>query len=687
MARPKATTAAIRGVGKQTDVGPYPLPTQRRSGSRMSTMKNPSVIPDSDETYHSESSSIQPQARAKTAQSLVVVQIPSVTPFADHGKSIGTSTTSMSPTPLTSTRDASVDIDTPATSISTTPAEHASLRRSGRVAPGSALPSSLKRTRSTFELGDVNSLLATHTDTDLELATRLQDEEYRFESPKKHKTTSRKHNFSILDSDDDLSSLEFDIEEIEYRKKPVQRVLSGNTLDRAGMLNRTLTAPSKLSPRSIRSSLRHANSTMPDILDDDAVQLASGQDSDVSFVNSVSWESDEDQVDDDNDPLAQTSAIPLSNGLTGAQIAKLSPRTRHRLLPSRSQRKAGRFESHLSTRQIREREKLEHSHPEIETMWDDLVAVPKIVIERAEQPAHIDRTLKSFQLEGLNWMRQQEKTKWRGGLLGDEMGMGKTIQAVSLIMSDYPARNPTLVAVPPVALMQWAKEIEDYTNGKLKVLIYHGQNAKVKSLSVKDLRKYDVIMISYPGLESIYRKETKGWTRGENIIKEDSAIHAIKYHRLILDEAHSIKSRTTGVAKACFGLKAEFKWCLSGTPVQNRIGEFFSLLRFLEVKPFANYFCKSCPCSTLHWSVNEDMRCTHCNHRSLDHVSVFNQEILNPLTSDTSSQASRKEAMRKLRLLTDRIMLRRLKRDYTSSMVSPSHDLAAAEHLKLITLL
>ena len=414
--------------------------------------------------------------------------------------------------------------------------------------------------------------------------------------------------------------------------------------------------------------MRQANSIIPDILDDDDdAQLGSGQDSDFAFANSVPWDSD---VDDDNDPVAPHPAL---TELTDAQIAKLSPRTRHRLYPSRSQRKAGRFESHLTTRQLREREKLEHSHPEIETMWDDLVAVPKIVIERAEQPANINRTLKSFQLEGLNWMRQQEKTKWRGGLLGDEMGMGKTIQAVSLIMSDYPARNPTLVAVPPVALMQWANEIDDYTNGKLKVLIYHGQNAKVKSLSVKDLRKYDVIMISYPGLESIYRKETKGWTRGENIIKEDSAIHAIKYHRLILDEAHSIKSRTTGVAKACFGLKAEFKWCLSGTPVQNRIGEFFSLLRFLEVKPFANYFCKSCPCSTLHWSVNEDMRCTHCNHRSLDHVSVFNQEILNPLTSDTSSESSRKEAMRKLRLLTDRIMLRRLKRDYTSSMVSPGN--------------
>ena len=63
------------------------------------------------------------------------------------------------------------------------------------------------------------------------------------------------------------------------------------------------------------------------------------------------------------------------------------------------------------------------------------------------QPNSITRKLKSFQLEGLDWMTKQEKSQWKGGLLGDEMGMGKTIQAVSLIMSDYPAKDPTLVVV------------------------------------------------------------------------------------------------------------------------------------------------------------------------------------------------------------------------------------------------
>lgn len=327
----------------------------------------------------------------------------------------------------------------------------------------------------------------------------------------------------------------------------------------------------------------------------------------------------------------------------------------------------------VKRRQQRERKKLERSHPEIITMWSDLQKIAPIKPVAAKQPETISRKLKGFQLEGLDWMIKQEKSQWKGGLLGDEMGMGKTIQAVSLIMSDWPAKEPTLVIVPPVALMQWQSEITDYTSGRLKILIYHvSANPKCKLLTVKDLKKYDVIMVSYSGLESMYRKQYKGWNRDNGIVKEDSILHSIKYHRLILDEAHSIKSRTASVAKACFALQADYKWCLSGTPVQNRIGEFFSLLRFLQVMPFACYFCKSCKCRQLHWSQDEQKMCVQCKHSGFSHVSVFNQEILNPITGEDKEK--RKEGLDKLRLITDRIMLRRMKRDHTSSMELPPKD-------------
>jgi DNA repair protein RAD16 len=108
----------------------------------------------------------------------------------------------------------------------------------------------------------------------------------------------------------------------------------------------------------------------------------------------------------------------------------------------------------------KERRKLEKQHPTVLSMWKDLENEPPITPVQAAQPTGISRTLKSFQLEGLNWMMRQENTQYKGGLLGDEMGMGKTIQAVSLLMSDYPVGKPSLVVVPPVALMQWQSEIK-----------------------------------------------------------------------------------------------------------------------------------------------------------------------------------------------------------------------------------
>ncbi|KAG9626541.1 hypothetical protein KCU64_g18713, partial [Aureobasidium melanogenum] len=166
------------------------------------------------------------------------------------------------------------------------------------------------------------------------------------------------------------------------------------------------------------------------------------------------------------------------------------------------------------SRKDRERLKLEKAHPQIKTMWQDLEAIPIIKGVAGVQPPSINRKLKSYQLEGVDWMIKQEQSNYKGGLLGDEMGMGKTIQAVSLIMSDYPQKQPTLVLVPPVALMQWSQEIGEYTDGKLKVLVYHGTNAKSKNMTVSELKKYDVIMISYNSLESLHRKEIKGWSRG-----------------------------------------------------------------------------------------------------------------------------------------------------------------------------
>ena len=206
------------------------------------------------------------------------------------------------------------------------------------------------------------------------------------------------------------------------------------------------------------------------------------------------------------------------------------------------QRRAYR-EVRSQKRAQKDRGRLEDQHPILNTMWKDLEASAVVNAGRASQPTNITRTLKPFQLEGLAWLIAMEKTQYKGGLLGDEMGLGKTIQAVSLIMSDYPAKKPSLVLVPPVALMQWTSEIASYTNGSLKTFVYHGTNAKSKSMTAKDIKKYDVIMMSYNSLESMFRKQERGFKRKDGVYKQDSIIHSCHFHRVILDEAHSIKVR------------------------------------------------------------------------------------------------------------------------------------------------
>lgn len=387
------------------------------------------------------------------------------------------------------------------------------------------------------------------------------------------------------------------------------------------------------------------------------------EEEDDEFLDSTTENVTSGGEDEDDEDEATSASVNVPT--TGGQTNTVAAATRGRRA-YRSYQRGNRFRN--------DRDRLEKLHPELKTMWTDLENMPVLNAGTAEQPKSISRILKPFQLEGLAWMRAMEKTDYKGGLLGDEMGLGKTIQAVSLIMSDWPAKKPSLVLVPPVALMQWMTEIESYTDGTLKTLVLHGTNSKAKNLTAKDVKKYDVIIMSYNSLESMYRKQEKGFKRKDGLYKEESVIHQVDFHRAILDEAHSIKTRTTMTAKACFALKVTYRWCLSGTPLQNRIGEFFSLVRFLNVSPFANYLCKMCPCTALEWNMDDDNRCKHCQHGGMQHVSVFNQELLNPIMRHGNFGPGKK-AFQNLRILTDRIMLRRLKKDHTDAMELPVKEI------------
>lgn len=316
--------------------------------------------------------------------------------------------------------------------------------------------------------------------------------------------------------------------------------------------------------------------------------------------------------------------------------------------------------------------KLEKHHPELIDVWGDLSRKVKVSEpSRAEQPSGLNLTMLPFQLEGLAWMKKQEAGPWSGGVLADEMGMGKTIQTISLILSDRVpgVLKQTLVIAPTVAIIQWRNEIEKFTEG-LGVQVWHGGN---RSNAPKEMEKFDVVLTSFAVLESTFRRQHSGFRRKGQLIKEPSLLHQIKWHRVILDEAHNIKDRTCNTAKGAFALVSKYKWCLSGTPLQNRVGELYSLIRFLGADPFSYYFCKLCDCKSLHWSFSDRRSCDQCNHSPMQHVCFWNNEILKPVQKYGASVVGSHghTAFNKLQVLLDRMMLRRTKLERADDLGLP----------------
>jgi DNA repair protein RAD16 len=287
-------------------------------------------------------------------------------------------------------------------------------------------------------------------------------------------------------------------------------------------------------PAAYKSAFSAKSFTKPRIKKEDTNDSASSA---LSSVATSVIDTDFDNDSEDGTASSLDSSDEDVVALPAPSTASRRPRGR------RAGRQTIIPNDHLGRRARKERARLELHHPELQTMWKDLENLPKIGDAKIDQPASINRELKPFQLQGVAWMKAMEDTEWGGGLLGDEMGMGKTIQAVSLIMSDFPARQPSLVLIPPVALMQWKQEIADYTDGTLKTFVFHGTNSQAKGITVQELKKYNVILMSYNSLESMYRKQEKGFKRKDGIHKEESVIHQIQFHRVILDEAHNIKVR------------------------------------------------------------------------------------------------------------------------------------------------
>ncbi|KAK0548686.1 DNA repair protein rad16 [Tilletia horrida] len=327
----------------------------------------------------------------------------------------------------------------------------------------------------------------------------------------------------------------------------------------------------------------------------------------------------------------------------------------------------------------RNKGKLEAHHPELTTVWQDLADVPIEPPKAAEPPHNIAPgvSLLPFQLESLHWLVKQEDSLWQGGLLADEMGMGKTVQMIALMLSDEDRfadadkKGPraTLVVAPTVALMQWNNEITKYAP-QFKVVVWHGAN-RTATATTAAMRKADVVLTSYAVLESSFRRQESGFVRKGEKFTEPSAVHKVEWRRVILDEAHNIKDRATNTAKGAFALKSVYRWCLSGTPLQNRVGELFSMVRFIGAEPFANYYCLQCDCKSLHWHMIKGKFCAACGHTPMHHTCFWNNEVLKPIQRNGAELGEGKDAFMRLRTLLQHMMLRRTKLERADDMGLP----------------
>ncbi|KAK1597107.1 SNF2 family domain-containing protein [Colletotrichum navitas] len=201
--------------------------------------------------------------------------------------------------------------------------------------------------------------------------------------------------------------------------------------------------------------------------------------------------------------------------------------------------------------------------------------------------------------EGQEWFRHKitnikQKTQpdeKGGGILADEMGMGKSLSILSLIVTTLPngqewaqqeeqnneksrelcCSGSTLVVVSSALLIyEWNNEIAKHVEGKLNQIVYHGPK---REKDIDKIKNSNIVVTTYNTLAAEYDKKS-------------SPLHKIGWYRVVLDEAHVIRRPATTFFSSCRALHAKSRWCLTGTPIQNKLADIGALFAFIRAKPF-----------------------------------------------------------------------------------------------------
>ncbi|KAH8668495.1 SNF2 family N-terminal domain-containing protein [Xylariales sp. PMI_506] len=220
----------------------------------------------------------------------------------------------------------------------------------------------------------------------------------------------------------------------------------------------------------------------------------------------------------------------------------------------------------------------------------------KVVVDRVESYKHIITNSSSR-------IRPEEKG---GGVLADEMGMGKSLSILSLIVetlrkgqewaekrrSEQEAgpikvqlrcTRATLIIVSSALLINnWRHEIKEHLDGSLNIVSYHGPGRPKGSTGLDTIENSDIVVTTYNTISQEF-SEGNGERGG---FGKASLLHSVEWYRVVLDEAHIIRRQATKFHKTCAELKANSRWCLTGTPIQNKLDDLGALFCFVRAKPF-----------------------------------------------------------------------------------------------------
>ena len=187
-------------------------------------------------------------------------------------------------------------------------------------------------------------------------------------------------------------------------------------------------------------------------------------------------------------------------------------------------------------------------------------------VHSIDVPEAFKGTLRPYQERGLAWLAFLDRFGL-GGCLADDMGLGKTIQMIALLQHERATRDPgsiqpTLLVCPMSVAGNWRRELERFAP-ELTVHVQHGPTRPVGEAFIEQAEKCDVVVTTY------------------SLVSRDRAwIESVEWERVVLDEAQHVKNPPTKQATAIRSLKSRHRVALTGTPVENRLTELWSIMEF-----------------------------------------------------------------------------------------------------------